>query len=56
MASGPHVSHRELVKTEFSRQAEAMANAPTFSAATIIDRFNEAECRRGESSNPMVCS
>jgi len=36
------VSHQELVRTEFSRQAEAMANAPAFSAAAITDRFREA--------------
>ena len=36
------MSHRELVRTEFARQAEAMANAPAFSAAAITDRFKEA--------------
>ena len=31
-----------MVRTEFSRQAGAMATAPAFSAATITDRFKEA--------------
>jgi ubiquinone/menaquinone biosynthesis C-methylase UbiE len=36
------MTHRELVRTEFSQQAEAMANAPAFSAAAVTDRFKEA--------------
>jgi len=40
--AGVDVSHQELVRAEFSRQAEAMASAPAFSAAAIIDRFKEA--------------
>jgi ubiquinone/menaquinone biosynthesis C-methylase UbiE len=36
------VSHRELVQTEFSRQAEAMARAPAFSAEAIVNRFKAA--------------
>src|SRR6185295_18297205 len=40
--AGVDVSHQELVRAEFSRQAEAMASAPAFSAAAIIDRFKDA--------------
>ena len=36
------MSHQQLVRDEFSRQAEAMANAPAFSAEAIMDRFKEA--------------
>jgi len=41
-----HVSHRELVQAEFSRQAEAMARAPAFSAEAVTDRFKEAIASR----------
>jgi ubiquinone/menaquinone biosynthesis C-methylase UbiE len=37
-----HSRQRELVQTEFSRQAEAMAKAPAFSAEAITTRFKEA--------------
>ncbi len=36
------MSHQQLVRDEFSRQAEAMANAPAFSAEAIMNRFKEA--------------
>ncbi len=36
------MSHQKLVRDEFSRQAEAMANAPAFSAEAIMKRFKEA--------------
>jgi len=36
------VSHQQLVRDEFSRQAEAMAAAPAFSAEAIINRFQES--------------
>src|SRR5262245_2304531 len=35
-------SERELVQTEFSRQAEAMAKAPALSAEAVTNRFKEA--------------
>jgi len=36
------MNHQQLVRDEFSRQAEAMANAPAFSAEAIMARFKEA--------------
>ena len=36
------MSHRELVQTEFSQQAEPMAKAPAFSDEAITHRFKEA--------------
>ena len=36
------MSHQQLVRDEFSRQAEAMAAAPAFSAEAIMNRFKEA--------------
>jgi ubiquinone/menaquinone biosynthesis C-methylase UbiE len=36
------VSHRDLIRGEFSRQADAMARAPAFSAAAIVDRFKDS--------------
>lgn len=36
------MSHQQLVRDEFSRQAEAMANAPAFSAEAIMNRFKDS--------------
>ena len=36
------MSHQKLVQDEFSKQAEAMANAPAFSAEAIMNRFKES--------------
>jgi ubiquinone/menaquinone biosynthesis C-methylase UbiE len=37
-----HHRHRELVKSEFTQQADAMAKAPVFSAEAITNRFKQA--------------
>jgi len=50
------LSHRELVQAEFSRQAEAMAHAPAFSAEAITTRFKEAiSCKESGVMLDLAC-